>query len=484
MNQQLYIDNNKNTIKNLTLILIAFASVFYPRIIDTIGAPSTINFAHFLIVPFALGVAIVTTPVKDRKQIIISWEILLGCLFFLGVNLASALFNKAGVINAFLEFVLLTEPYMLLMALICLPLSEAHITKLRTFLLASAVINLVLAIIQYFMMITGLLRVTSMSLADNVQGVFYLTGAGNYVSVSVSIAVALYYLIDAKNVVIALRIFWLLASFYQLLVSDSKQILIVYVLAWVMLIFTKYERLDKLLLYLIGVVLFVIAFYWAIENIQFQGLDAFKYWFSRTELYGPNGEAVRAKTEGINLIISYFKSPLNWLLGLGPGHTIGRVGGWILRDYAPLLAPLKPTVHPVTQQIWNALNSNWLVLESSMFAPIFSWAGLWGDLGFLGIGSYFYLAYITWQRLCQDDLSKLLMLTMLVYGVIFTQVEEPGQSLTVALMIGLQWHQRQNHKRYASGTLTRSRLASILSPDAENQPRKPIPQSYIKPNKR
>jgi hypothetical protein len=476
MNQQLYIEEKKS-IKNLTLIMIAFASIFYPRIFDSLGLPSFINFIHFLIVPFTLGVAIVTTPVKDRRQIKISWEIIFGCCLFLAVNLASALLNKAGVINAFLEFVLLTEPYMLLIALLCLPLSEAHVSKLRSFFLISAVINLVLAVLQYWLIIAGILPVTSLSPADNVQGVFYLTGAGNYISVSISIAAALYYLIDAKNIAFGWRSFWLLASFYQLLVSDSKQILIVYVIAWIILIFTKYKYLDKLLLYFIGAVVFLIALFWAIENIDFAGLYAFKYWFSRTELYGPDGEAIRAKTEGINLMISYFKSPLNWFLGLGPGHTIGRVGGWILRDYAPLLAPLKPTVHPVTQQIWDALKSNWLVLESSMFSPIFTWAGLWGDLGFLGMGSYFYLAYIAWQRVCKDDLSKLLMLTMLVYGIIFTQVEEPGQSMTVALMLGLQWHQRQNKKR--------SRLTdAMLSTGFEPQLGKTNTSWYIKSNKR
>lgn len=479
MNQQLHVEEKQGSLKNLTLIIASFVSVFYPRITDTIGAPSAINFVHFIIVPFTFGVAIFTTTVRNKKQINITWEIAVGCLLFFGVNVASALLNRAGVINVFLEFVLLAEPYMLLLAIICLPLSEAHVAKLRAWLLISAMINLVLAIAQYFLLITGILRVTSMSLADNVQGVFYLTGAGNYVSVSVSIAVALYYLFDAKKVSIGLRLFWLVASFYQLLVSDSKQILIVFVIAWGLLVLTKYDKIDKLIFYVIAFALFITAFLWAVENIEFEGLDAFKYWFGRTELYGPDGEAVHAKLEGANIIISYFKSPLNWLFGLGPGHTVGRVGGWILRDYAPLLAPLKPTTHPATQQIWDALNSNWLVLESSMFAPIFSWVGLWGDLGFLGIGAYFFLAAVTWQRLCKDDLSKLLMLTMLVYGFIFTQVEEPGQSLTVALMIGLQWHQRQNRKLARIFNVNVQEAPSgDLKPQVANTP------LYVKPNKR
>lgn len=477
MNQQLYVEDKKGSLKNLTLIIAAFASVFYPRMLDSVGFPSAINFVHFFIVPFTFAVTIFTTTVKSKKQINVTWEIAVGCLLFFGVNLGSALLNRAGVINVFLEFVLLTEPYMLLLAIICLPLSQAHVARLRSWVLISGVINLVLAILQYFLLITKILPVKSMSLADNVQGVFYLTGAGNYVSASVSIALALYYFFDDKKVAISFRAFWLLASFYQLLVSDSKQILIVFVIGWALLVLTKYDKVDKFLLYIVGFTIFLTAFFWAVENVDFKGLDAFRYWFGRTELYGPDGEAVNAKMAGANIIISHFKSDLNWLFGLGPGHTVGRLGGWILRDYASLLAPLRPTIHPATQEIWNALNSNWLVLESSMFAPIFTWVGLWGDLGFLGLAAYFFLAAVTWLRLCKDDLSKLLMLTMLVYGFIFTQVEEPGQSLTVAVMIGLQWHQRQNRRL--------ARLVDSAPPqDVEDQPRVVSTPLYVKPRKR
>jgi hypothetical protein len=477
MNRQLYIDENKGNVKNLTLIIIAFCSVFYPRVLDTIGFPPAINFIHFLIVPFTLGVAIVTTPIKDRRQIAISWQIIGAIFLLLGVMLASALLNKAGIVNIFLDFVLLTEPFMLILAIICLPLSTANLAKLRAWLLVSSAINVILAIIQYFLIETGKLRIIGYSPADGVQGVFYLSGAGNYVSVAISLCVGLYYLIDAKNVSLGWRLFWLLAAFYQLLVSDSKQILIVFVIAWLILVLTKFNKIDKFIFYVIAVTLFLIALFWAIENVDFAGLNAFKYWFSRTELYGPDGEAVNAKMAGINIILSYFKSPLNWLFGLGPGHTVGRLGGWILRDYKDMLLPLGATVHPASLQTWQLMTTNWLILESSMFSPMFTWAGIWGDLGFLGLGVFLYLGYIVWHYLCHDDLSKLFVLTMVVYGLIITQMEEPGQSLTIAILIGLQWHQRQNRRK--------ARLAgATLSPDFQGQPGAAITPLYLKPNKR
>lgn len=51
-------------ITSLTLLIIAFLSVFFPRIISAAGVPKVINFVHFLIVPFTLVVAITKTPTR------------------------------------------------------------------------------------------------------------------------------------------------------------------------------------------------------------------------------------------------------------------------------------------------------------------------------------------------------------------------------------------------------------------------------------
>ncbi|MBW4560966.1 MAG: hypothetical protein KME32_07355 [Mojavia pulchra JT2-VF2] len=440
--------NRQGYIKNIFLILLAFASAFYPRIFSAVGAPSLINFIHFIIVPCTLGIVLVSTRTKNRLQIGFTWEIIAGLLFFLGVMLASALLNQAGVINVLLNFILLTEPFMILLAILCLPLSIASWKKLRSFLLISSIINIILAIAQHFLLITGILKYSRYSLADNVQGVFYLSGAGNYVSVSVSLSVAIYYFINAKFSPLWLRIFCIFAAFYQLVVSDSKQILIVFFLAWIILVFTKFNNFRKLLLYLVAIVVVIGGFFWLVLNSNIEALSAFKHWANRTSIYiPPDGEGFQAKIAGIEMIASYFKSPFNWLLGLGPGHTVSRLGGWVFRDYASMVIPLGATTHPVTEQAWTFVNSNWLILESSLFMPLFSWAGIWGDLGFIGLATYVYLGYIVWNRLCWDDFSKFLMLTLFIYGLIITQMEEPGQTMTVAILIGLQWHQRQMSKR-------------------------------------
>ena len=69
-------------IRNSTLILISYASAFFPRLFSSFGAPSVINFAHFAIVPIASLIAILTTKTTNQKGIRIAWSLLAGILFF------------------------------------------------------------------------------------------------------------------------------------------------------------------------------------------------------------------------------------------------------------------------------------------------------------------------------------------------------------------------------------------------------------------
>jgi hypothetical protein len=81
--------------------------------------------------------------------------------------------------------------------------------------------------------------------------------------------------------------------------------------------------------------------------------------------------------------------------------------------------------------------------QSSLFSPLFGWAGIWGDLGLLGLGTYLYMAILVWRYVCVTDTSKYLMLTVFVFGMIFSQLEEPGYTLIIASMIGLDWQYKQ-----------------------------------------
>ncbi len=442
MNKQvLFVQKNKSYIESSTVLLLAFATVFFPRLLDTLGAPSLVNFFHFALVPFAFLVALFKTRTKNRNQISISKQLLIGLLILLAVMFASALFNQAGFINVILNFFLLAEPIMFLAGIICIPMSQESFERFRGWIVKFCCFHILLSLFQQVLLSAGILKATIMSVPpDNIQGVFYLSGSGHVVGASVSISFGIYYFISAKNNPLWLRASVLFAAFLQLLFADAKQVLLVCLVSWILLILLKVKDIGKTLQYIIAAIVFGCIFWWCMENIEL--FRPFKTWI-RPEIYGPDGEATLLKGASIRIILSYYKSPLNWLLGLGPGHTVGRLGGWMLPKYWDLFGPLGASIHPSSDQVWDYVWSSWLGPASSMFSPLFGWAAIWGNIGLLGLGAYLYLGSIIWRRIGVDDFSQFSILNVVVNGFIFSQMEEPGYMIVVAGLIALQWQHRQ-----------------------------------------
>jgi hypothetical protein len=440
----------KGFIKTSTLVLFAFATAFFPRLLR--AAP--LNFLHFATVPLAFGVALFQTRTKDRKQISITKELLGGIYLFFTISFASALWNGAGAINAVLGFLLLVEPFMLLVAITCIPMSPEIFERIRSWMTGFVFFHLFLVYVQYAL---GFCHLPGD--CDNIQGVFYRSGSGHVVGASISCTFGVHYLLTTKHRPLWLRALVFIIAFGNIQLADAKQVLLLFVVGFVILTLTNFKNPGKTILYIIGAVVFCIVFFWAIYNIP--ALSAFTVWI-RPDMYGSDGEATKLKLSGIRITLTYFRSPVNWLLGLGPGHTIGRLGGWMLRDYSALLAPLGATrvpfgeTTPVSEKVWAYVASSWLAEASSMFAPFVGWAGIWGDFGFLGLGAYLYLCSIVWRRVCVDDLPRYYMLTVLVCGLIFTQMEEPAYMLYIASLIGLHWQEHQSNKKKYEESLQQS----------------------------
>lgn len=432
----------KGYLTNSNLLLIAFATAFFPRIIQSAGAPAIINFAHFVVVPVACVIVLLKTKIRDKQQIASVQTLIVTLAVLLGIMLISAIINEAGLINVVVDFVLLAESFLFLSALISVGFSTEGLQRFRKWILGFAFIHLVLALCQYVLITAGILVVTSLTAADNVQGVFYLSGSGHVVGASVSLAVGLYYFVSAKSSPLWMRLIVLFATFMHMLFADAKQALIIIFLAWIILILLQVKDIKKTIQYVVLAVLVGYTFYWCMENLA--AFAAFKTWI-RPEIYGPNGDATLLKTAPFRIIPTYYKSFLNNLFGLGPGHTVGRLGGWMLIDYANILNPLGATIHPASEAVWETRRGNYL--DSSFFSPLFGFAGIWGDLGLLGLASYLSIYLIIWRLFCPGDLSKVLVITILLNGLIFTQLEEPGYMLSMTALIGLRWHESQQERR-------------------------------------
>lgn len=422
-------------VSSATLLLLAFSTAFFSRLADSFGVPALINFLHFATVPLACSVVLLQTKAKNRSQINICYALLLGLLLFFTVNVASALLNGAGFINVVLETLMWMEPFLLLAAIVSLPESVKVLYRLRYWFEGFVMVHLFLIYVQKFV-----LNYCSLpGDCDNIQGAFYRSGSGHVVGASVSASFALYYFAIAKSRPLWVRFTVLIAGFGNILMADAKQVLLTFILGFAVLALTK-GKIISTVVYTSGFVVSMLIFGWALQNIP--SLDAFNTWI-RPEIYTAEGEATLLKMSGIRIAIEHFQTPLNWLLGLGPGHTVGRLGGWMLDDYSSLLSPLGATQTTVSDEVWQYVSASWLAKGSSLFAPFWGWAAIWGDLGFLGLAVYLYLVAVVWQRLCSDDVSRLLVLTILVHGFIFTQLEEPGYMLSMMMIIGIRWHERK-----------------------------------------
>ena len=416
------------------IIIFAFFSSFFSRILDTLGFPSPINFLHFITVPLAFSIALSCNKSRSRRQNKIIYLLMILNLVFLFCVIVSTILNNAGIVNAVLAFLLWVEPYLLVIAILCLPTNQQIIRKFSRCIQYALIFHTLLAFVQYY----GLHLYLQPGLADNIQGVFYHSGAGHVVGASVALTFGIYFFTTARRVKLSLRFTFLLATFWHVVLADAKQVLLSLIVGAILLIFTKSGKIKKLLKYIfIGCTLGV-AFWWCIHNLE--SFRAFKTWL-RPEIYGLNGEATLLKSATFRVVPQYYDSVLNWLFGLGPGHTVDRLGGWMIRQYSELLFPLGATMHEASHNIWTVVGNSWLGNQSSMFSPLFGWAALWGDFGFVGLTVYLSIGVAFYSLVCINDIAKFIIFSVFAIGWIFSQMQEPAYMLTIAVLLGLNWHE-------------------------------------------
>ena len=426
---------------NTNLIIFAFSLVFYGRIFTTLTpAPAILVHAHFIFVPLVLWIALTTSPTKNQQQTKLVQTLLWGMFIFFLTILASAIWNQAGFVNAVASFMMLAEPMMFLAAIVCIPMSQNSFTRIQRWFMGSVLINFLLAAVQRPLIDAGKLDAQGFNGTDGCGGVFFVSGAGNYISASVSVAFAIYFFANGKKFPLWVRIVAMSAASWQLLFSDSKQLVFAYLIAWLLLVLSNFQDVGKSIKLLLGIAITGAIFLWCVHNLE--AFEAFTAW-ARLDLYQKGGDAWFTKFYSIKAILTEFDSGGNWLFGLGPGHTVSRLGAWFMQDYQSILGPLGATTTSIGVDSREFIDSFWLAYSSSLFSPIFGWAGIWGDIGLIGLGTYLFLSYIVWQHFGLDNSLKITLLATLVLGFIFTQIEEPGYMLSLALLLGLAWQKKR-----------------------------------------
>ncbi|MEM8501864.1 MAG: hypothetical protein AAF716_01775 [Cyanobacteria bacterium P01_D01_bin.1] len=450
---QFILKRPRKGIDNSRLILLGFATAFFPRLLSSFGAPSVINFAHFGVIPVVVAIALITTRTRDFKRRAIVSTLLLYLLALFTCYLASTLLNNAGIVNIVLQFLFTAEPFLLLAGIIAVPIRQERLQRFRYWLLGFVLFNFLLAIAQSILIPAGIYpKPQGGTIQDNITGVFGGGGgsAANYVSCTVSLYFSVYFLGHFKHLSVWARYLPLVGALYQTQVSDSKQVFLALAVGWGLMALTKTENPTKLLSYALTGIVFIIGFSWALQNLNTPFLAPYQNWTNRS-IWGWDGLAAQTKFAAFRIIPSHYETPLNWLFGLGPGHSVSRLGGWVFRDYETLLLPLGGTVHPASAEVFQVVRTSYLPQESTVYFPLFTWAGIWGDSGFVGLAIYIALAAFVWTQVCVDDLGRFMLLSTACFGLILTQMEEPGHMLTVSCLLGLRWqeHREQEEIRRA-----------------------------------
>ena len=395
--------------------VLALGVATFSRLLESeLGFPRAVNWVHFPIVCAAFAWSLL----RIEKHAV---PLFLGVIALLLVFVTSALVNGAAMINACLGYMLLVEPFLLLAVVINTKPSEDLAGTVGAWVLGFALAQIPIGLLQWP-------RAIVLHDPDYVQGSFRGMGPGAHVLGAISMTAAFYVVRSFPE----WRAWWkaLLAVllFFLVVASDSKQIVLGFCVCYLVFELCNIGTWKTAARLAARVALLIAGTYLAFRlfdpRLFVQAAPTIVRDFAR-------------KFEVFPLITARFDSLAGWIFGLGPGHTVSRMGGWLIDHYWNLLQPLGATRTDLHNQI---MNLPWVTRRtSSFFLPMFSWAGIFGDIGVAGILAYSGLLCVTYFRICVDRLSRFLVVLIVVLGFVFDWLEEYNFMLYVAAVIGQRW---------------------------------------------
>jgi hypothetical protein len=401
------------------------------RIFPAVGLPNITKFLHFAL---TLACFLLILPNINFSRAI---SLLYGLLFLLWAMAISGLLNSAGPLNVALDFIMLSQPFILLILIVNGVMSHQSVHRWHIYLISLVLIHTSLAYYQFF--------TVGFQNPDFVKGLFLEQGAGHHVAGAIALTAAVYFWARLDNVPVLIRALISVPVAGVVVISDSKQVVVVFLLSLAAVVLAA-QRDIKITFRYLALTILCIGLFFMVAHTIFPAL-----------LLGTQLDRIttglEVKASIVPLIISDYRSPLNWAFGLGPGHTVGRLAE-ILPDYFGELERLGASISPTTESAVQLRESNYISQMSagskggsSLWSPFFSWAGNWGDLGIIGCGIYLSLWILVYRRFCLDDVSRFFLLNVLIFGLVFGWIEEPGYILFVAAIIGINWQNHQSRER-------------------------------------
>ena len=397
------------------------------RLLVTLAiVPTFLNFFHF---PLALG-AVFVAAMKGKKETPLTRSILFGSAALFLFSYLSWIINGGEILRPVMNWLVFCEPFLLIYAVVRMPSSSSRNRSLYWLLFGVAFLQVPLVIWQ----------VLNIGWGDYAAGSFVGMGAGAHVAGAVALVGSVMCLARSfSTAIMKKRLIWLTAGvvlFVIPVLADAKQVIIAFLPALFLLLFTTltihWKRAVLVLPVLSGAVLGSFSYYRPLRMVLDWTLIS---------------QGAFGKIEALYLIARKFQArPAGWFLGLGPGNSISRIAFLaieesVVKPGSPTnLVELRPA--PATRELLQLTASNWLFSASSVWSGISSWLGLFGDLGFPGIGIYIWICTWLWKNMPRGHsweaaAARAVMVMAGVLGFLFSWLEEPGFMLTVALVVAL-----------------------------------------------
>lgn len=393
-------------------------------IVATGSVPGIVNFFHF---PLALGAALLAAT-REGPALRVARPLEKGLVAFLFLSLVSWLLNGGEFLRPLLAWLVFSEPFLIIYALVRNPPPPHQGKFLWKLVLTIAFAQLPLALWQAF----------TMGLSDSVQGTFIGLGAGHHVAGGVALTGTLICVSRGlSSIAFRGKPAWLLGAILLFIIpvlSDAKQNIVAFLPALVFLLLMFRVRWTGLIFALPLLALAVLAAFLYYPPLQ-MALD-----WSRVS------QGLLGKAEAFIVIArNASNNPGGWLFGLGPGNSISRVAlmgmeGYIKTDSPVALLGLG--FARTTQEIWQLTFSNWLFASSSVWSGISSWLGLLGDFGLAGLILYLWMCWSLWRNLkgsrnWEVSTAKSVLIMSGLLGAIYSWLEEPGFTLLIGLVVSL-----------------------------------------------
>jgi len=398
------------------LVCCALILVMFSRVLSALGLPKAIDFAHFGI----LVLALFSVGLHFKRITTIACPII-GLLL---VFILSGIWNEAGVVNVVLGFLLLAEPFLLVLAFSMCIWTKENILSMQVLIGVFVCTHISFSYFQFFAL--GLIH-------DDVKGIFIGMNNGHHVGGALSMVAIVYYASAPWIRSNFIKLLISISLMIQIVMSDAKQVVLVFLIAG-FLYLVLFSKLMSVL-HKVGIILLGVFF----TLLLVLYVPGFSAWMDIDVII----EGATQKISVISIAISYFDSSVGWLLGVGPGHSISRLG-WLIPEYYHVLEPIGVTYHDASEAIIFANQNHWMsnsITGSSLFSLFFSFAGVWGDLG--GGGLTFYLAswgYV-WKYYAGEGLGRLLLIAIFIFGWVFAYLEEPGFTMFICTVIILMFQE-------------------------------------------